>query len=154
MKLNNTITALAFTVTILSSCGGGGGGSATPKSYAGVWQGSLYETANTCPFIPSNDYLVAHKVDQSGSRVVLNVPSGITTYEGTTDGNEGFTVAQEVINQPVGNGVSCRLLAAIKYVGTDENTALVDQAERYECSSGSGKNVCEVKREGEVYRQK
>lgn len=153
MKLSKILPICLIAVTC--SCGGGGGGSdySAPKSFAGVWTGDMFATSNTCDFVRWTSGPVIHKVDQDGTRVVLNIPSQATVYEGTTDGTTGFTVSQEVVNQPVGNGVSCRLIVAMRYSAEDEKTALVDNVQRYECSSGSAKSTCEFKATGELTRQ-
>jgi len=153
--MNRKIILAVFISSVISSCGGGGGGDDfTPKSFAGVWAGDMYTTSNTCSFITWSAGRVIHNVNQNGNRIVLDIPSGATTYEGTLDGADGFTVGQEVVNQPVGNGVSCRLTVAMRYTAADKDAALVDNVQRYECSSGSGKSSCGFKAYGELYRQK
>jgi hypothetical protein len=146
------IIALLSTVAIISCGGGGGGGSSAPKSFAGLWTGVLYKTGDTCSFGDPDSLTVAHGINQNGSRVVVDIPSGRTTYEGTLDGTNGFTVGQEPVNQPVGNGALCRLQVAMRYTATDEDRADVQQGGRFQCTDGTGSKECEVTYAGEVTR--
>ena len=156
--MKNKELILFLCAALAVSCGGGGGGggnSGSPKSYAGTWDGTLYLTQNTCNFDGILDALqVEHLINQSGSRVVIDVPQKTTTYEGTTDGNEGFTVGQEVLNQPVGGGVSCRLTSAIRYRAAGNDIANVDNRQDFDCTNGSTNQSCTVAYSGEMTRKK
>ncbi len=149
MKIKKILTAgIAIS---LAACGGGGGGSSV-DSYAGVWTGNLFLVSNSC----SGDWVdvspVGYLVNQSGTRVVVNVSSNDVVYEGVLEGDQGFVVGQEAERTVLDNGAICTAQTALRFVGTGGNKAEATDSAEYSCQLRTERFSCRVTYVGEVSR--
>ncbi len=140
----NSINHILFILIVLaiSSCGGGSGGDDDVIFVGGVWSGTYTLRSNSCPWDEAVTVAFQHTINQTGTRVVVDTPA--TTYEGMIEGNDGFLVGQELINQEVSAGVFCEVDAGIRYDNIRNNRGDVVTAVRMRCYSGGQQSSCEV----------
>lgn len=131
--MNRQIIILSFYIftilTMLVSCGGGGG-SDSSVSYAGVWRVSGSKVRDDCNSGVSAIFNNEILVNQNSNNIVVD--SGQWGLTGTTDDDDGFTVAG---SQPRPN--NCQLAAAYSFKDASDGNANVGFAINATCSSGS-----------------